>query len=683
MSVIDEVKGRVDIVDLISRYTTLKKAGSTYKGLCPFHSERTPSFIVFPHTGTWHCFGACGTGGDAFSFLMRAENADFREALETLANEVGVELEPPGADPAKEERSSLYEVNQAAAEYFHTVLLRHPAANGARAYLKRRGIDNDVAGTFQLGYARDSWNSLNIHLTEQGFEREQQLAAGLLKYNEERESTYDAFRNRVIVPILDRQSRVIGFGGRVLDDSQPKYLNTAETPLFHKSRVIYGLDAAYRAIGETDEVVIVEGYMDVIAAHQFGFTNVVACMGTSLTTEQLQQLQRYTNNFVLALDADAAGQQATIRGLNQARSALARISKPTVTPRGQVRIEERLGANLRIISMPDGNDPDDVIRTAPEHWKELVQSAPPLVDFYLAVVAEQYDLQSAQGKGAAVAELAPLIAELNDDIERQHYIQLLSRMVQIDEMTIAGRIQAAAKTSQAKSAQQPRRRTQPTAWSARQEQQPPEFSQGPTPVDREPPPLDMDAGAPPPSMQATFETTAFDLEDQLLANLLQTPDLLIWLAETCHQLNIDSLQTGDLQNAENQEIFRTLKQYISSDEPWDLEAYQEMLTDHVHGRLAHLLAYSARLPEQSPAAMREYSVKALLRLRTRRLSRDIQRIKFLLDEAQNIGDSEAIRHLSTINNQTLREKFHLDHIFVNIGNLLYNKERNGSGIQIY
>ena len=234
----------------------------------------------------------------------------------------------------------------------------------ARRYLQGRGIDRAASDQFRLGFALDGWSSLRDHLLEQRFSLELLLEAGVVKRNEERNSTFDMFRNRVIFPIRDRQGRVIGFGGRVMDDGVPKYLNTSETPVFHKSHVIYGLDLAQRAIRERDQVVIVEGYMDVIAAHQFGFANVVACMGTALTPEQLRQLQRYTDNFVLALDADTAGQQATIRGLNQARQSLVRVRKPVVTP-GGVRLEDRLGANLAITTMPEGKDPDDVIRADP------------------------------------------------------------------------------------------------------------------------------------------------------------------------------------------------------------------------------------------------------------------------------------------------------------------------------
>ena len=319
MSVTDEIKARIDAVDFISRYLPLQRAGRSFKACCPFHQERTPSFVVFPDSGTWRCFGACSTGGDIFSFLMQKENMDFREALQVLAQETGVQLPEETDKGDSRERDLLYELNDRAALFFRNQLHRSQEGQAARDYLQRRGINAQVAAQFQLGFAADGWDALRDHLVEAGYSPDALHRADLVKHNLEHDSFYDSFRNRLIVPIHDRQGRVIGFGGRVLDDSLPKYLNTAETVLFHKSHVVYGLDRAYRAIRQADSVVIVEGYMDVIAAHQYGFENVVACLGTALTEEQLRQLHRYTDNFILALDADAAGQQATLRGLNQAR----------------------------------------------------------------------------------------------------------------------------------------------------------------------------------------------------------------------------------------------------------------------------------------------------------------------------------------------------------------------------
>jgi len=653
-SVTDEVKQRVDIVELISRFTALKRAGSVYKGLCPFHSERTPSFVVFPHTGTWHCFGACGTGGDVFAFVMRKENLTFREALEHLAQQVGVDLAAAEGDARTETRTRLYEANDAAAAFFRHTLLHHPGAAEARTYLQRRGIDDPTADTFRLGYAPSHWSGLRDHLLERGFALDLLLEAGLIKRSEERQSTYDAFRNRVIFPICDRQGRVIGFGGRVLDDGVPKYLNTSETPLFHKSHVVYGLDLAHRVIRERDQVVIVEGYMDVIAAHQFGYTNVVACMGTALTTEQLQQLQRFTNNFVLALDADAAGQQATIRGLNQARQALARVSKPVMTPGGKVQIEERLGANLFITTLPEGRDPDDVIRQEAPLWERTVAAAKPLVDFYFDVVAHQTDLTSARGKGEAVAELTPLIAELSDEIERQHYIQRLSRLVQVDEMTIAGRVQAAARTARAGVDVSKRRTVAPVA--------PPEALPSPA--------------------QSQTTPSRYEQEDHLLAKLLANVDLVVWLATVTDRFHLTPLQPLDWQHVENQEIFRALQHYLSSDEPWDIEQFQELLDRHLHGRLAHLLAYATTLPPRELMVMREGIIKDILRLRLDRMSGETTRIRYLQDELQRAGDLAAARGFEKVNNVYAREMAHLQRQSIRIPQELFRKLRQQEGIKL-
>ncbi|MCB0123378.1 MAG: DNA primase [Caldilineaceae bacterium] len=659
MTAIDEIKERVDIVEFIGRYVQLKRAGSTYKGLCPFHDERTPSFVVFPHSGTWRCFGACGIGGDVFAFLMQREHLDFREALQTLANEYGVTLEEANAE-SQDERARLYAINEAAATYFQEILRHHQGAQAARAYLERRGIDGKIIDHFRIGFALDTWSGLRDFLSERGWSLEEQLQAGLTKRHEERNSVYDAFRGRVMIPICDRQGRVIGFGGRVLGDGQPKYLNTAETPLFQKSHVIFGLDRARETIRTADQVVIVEGYMDVIAAHQHGFTNVVACMGTSLTSDQLQQLHRFTNNFILALDADAAGQQATVRGLNQARQSLLRVQKPTVTASGQVRLTERLSANLAIVSMPDGQDPDDVIRQTPEIWRQLVEKAQPLVDFYLRFVAQQYDLQSAQGKGLAVAEVAPLIAELDDEIERQHYIQQLSRQVQIDELTILSRVQAAAKTSNLPLDQQ-RKRSVSRFGAVRNRNADDATTAGDQSdaAHRKPrEPKRGDRGSV-TDAEARRGKQAVSQEDHLMTNLLREPSLLVWLSTATARLELMPLDGADWQSILNQEIFKALRYYMQGDELWDWESFQELLTPHLHGHLAHLLNYGAQLPHCDTEQLRWDTVSTLIHLRIQQLRTEARNIQFLQDDAARQGDMQAAKQFAELSNQQIRDLFHL------------------------
>ncbi|MEA3336673.1 MAG: DNA primase [Chloroflexota bacterium] len=442
MSVVDEIKERLDIVDVISAYVPLRKAGRSYKALCPFHQEKTPSFVVYQDRGYWHCYGACGEGGDIISFIQKRENVDFREALEILAAKAGISLEPPSEAQSEQAQylDKLREINHAASVYFHSMLQGSAQGQTARDYLTRRGLDETTIEQFSIGYAADSWDGLLNHLRERSYQLEDILAAGLIiqkDHDDGRVSHYDRFRDRVIIPIRDVGGRTIGFGARALQDDQiPKYLNTPQTPLFDKSSVLFGLDMARREIRARGHAIIVEGYMDVLAAHQFGEPNLVASMGTALTEQQLKKLKRYTKTFILALDADTAGQAATLRGISQAREALDREWVPTVTARGLLRHEARLAAELRIMTLPEGKDPDDVIRSDPDQWRRLVEEAQPVVDYFMGLVKREVDLKTARGKTEAVDRLAPLVKEVANDIQRTHYIQQLARLVQTDERSI-------------------------------------------------------------------------------------------------------------------------------------------------------------------------------------------------------------------------------------------------------
>ncbi|MGB9879380.1 MAG: DNA primase, partial [Anaerolineae bacterium] len=369
MGVIDEIKERLDIVDVISSYVPLKKAGRNYKALCPFHSEKTPSFVVFPDTQSWHCFGACNTGGDIFTFIMRRENMEFGEALRLLAERAGVSLEPhrEGEEIAGKLIERLRTINSLAAEYFHYLLLNSPEGARARDYLGKRGISEQTREAFQLGYARDEWQALGQYLTSKGYSWSDLLEAGLVLERKEG-GYYDRFRGRLIFPIRDVRGHIVGFGARALDDAQPKYLNSPQTPLFDKSSILYGIDQAKNAIREQGFVVIVEGYMDVLMAHQHGRKNVVASMGTALTEKQVRVIKKLTKKLVLALDADAAGDQATIRGLEVAKEALDRRAVPVPTWRGLIRYEDQLDAEIRVAMLPPGQDPDEVIKENAANW---------------------------------------------------------------------------------------------------------------------------------------------------------------------------------------------------------------------------------------------------------------------------------------------------------------------------
>jgi DNA primase len=436
MSVTDEIKSRLDIVDVISEYMPLRKSGSSYSGFCPFHpNTRSPAFAVFPGTQTWRCFGACSQGGDIFSFVMKKEGWEFRESLVHLADKAGVTLyEPSPAEKKKRDvEDRLIDLVSAAADYYHQLLLHAPQAENARKYVDSRGLSDETAETYAVGFALDSWDACRSHFTMQGYSDEELIGVGLLTVNEEKGTRYDRFRNRLMIPIRDAAGRVVGFGARTLDpDGLPKYLNSPQTKVFDKGRLLFGLDLAKREIRQNHQVVIVEGYMDVLQAWQSGYRNLVAQMGTSLTEAQLRLAKRYSKRFILALDADAAGTQATLRSLNVAREALDRESDVRFDARGLVRNEGRLKADIRVVTLPEGMDPDNIIRQDAEQWPVLIDAAKPIVAYVIDVVIADLDLEDPKSKTTAAEQLLPLINEVANGTEREHYLQLLARRLGVD-----------------------------------------------------------------------------------------------------------------------------------------------------------------------------------------------------------------------------------------------------------
>jgi DNA primase len=417
MSAIDEVKQRLDIVDVVGQYVQLQKAGRNFKAICPFHSERTPSFFVSPERQSWHCFGACGTGGDIFSFVMKKENLEFAEALRLLAERAGVTLaERRPEEEAKRDR--LREANEAAARFYHRALLSAEAGQTARRYLEERDLDLKTIQDFQLGYSLSGWDSLCQHLRERGYGDEELVAAGLAVEGEW--GLRDLFHQRLMFPITDMRGRVVGFGGRSLpiegqEEAQPKYLNTPQTAIFDKGSLLYALDKAREHIRRQGLAVIVEGYTDAIAAHQHGFPNVVASMGTALSERQVRLLKRFSRDVVLALDADTAGQEATLRA---------------------VEYQDILGRDIRVIILPEGRDPDQAIRSDPEAWPALLEDAQPLLDYKFEAVSSALDLSQPRQRSQAVDELLPLVAAIGDKIVQAHYLQRLARLAQVRESAL-------------------------------------------------------------------------------------------------------------------------------------------------------------------------------------------------------------------------------------------------------
>ncbi len=425
MNQIDDVRNRTDIVELITSLgVTLRRTGRSYVGFCPFHpNTRTPAFTVYPDTQSFYCFG-CHASGTAFDFVMRRQGLDFRGALEFLAARAGVTLAPRSDSERQEDarRARLLELNTLAARVFNHVLVTTRRGEPGRAYVERRQVSPEMVEAFQLGYAPDEWHFLLEYLTtKKGFTPEEVEAAGLAVRHESGR-IYDRFRGRLIFPIRNARGETVGFGGRIIGDGQPKYLNTPETLVYKKGELLYGLDLARETIRAEDRTIVVEGYLDVITAHQHGFRNVVAPLGTALTRSHVALLKRLSHNVLLALDADAAGQRATLKGLDALRESAEADGRLVVTAQGVVRLESDVA--LRIIRMPEGRDPDEVIRADPELWRRLVAEAVPVMEFYLSACTAGLDLSRPEDQRLALDRLLPLLAELDSTQQRVYVLRL-------------------------------------------------------------------------------------------------------------------------------------------------------------------------------------------------------------------------------------------------------------------
>lgn len=446
MTVTDDIKQRLDLVDLItSSGVALRKAGRNWTGFCPFHANsRTPAFFVFTDTQSYYCF-SCHVAGDAFNFVMARQGVDFTSALEQLAARTGVQLHAPSAEQEAEtaREATLRQINEDAAVYWSHILRKSQRGVAGREYAAARGLDDTVLETWQLGYAPDDWSSLLVYLTDRKNHAPEDIEAAGLILRRESGGYYDRFRHRLMFPIRNHKGVIVGFGGRTLGNDHAKYMNTPETPLFHKSNLLFGLYEGREAIRRADSVVLVEGYLDVITAHQAGFANVVAPMGTALTADQVGLIKKLTRTITLVFDADSAGNAATLKGLATLRDQLNTTSTAVPTPQGLIRWERVLDGTLQIATLPPGQDPDEVIRADPAHWRAVIAAAQPLVDFYLHALTADLDLQAAKGRAAAVERLAPVIGALGEPVERAHYVQQLARLVGLAEPVIQSAVEAA------------------------------------------------------------------------------------------------------------------------------------------------------------------------------------------------------------------------------------------------
>jgi len=439
MSTIAEIKQRLDIAQVISEYVSLKKAGRNFKALCPFHSEKDPSFYVFTDRQSWHCFGACGTGGDVFAFVMKKENLEFGQALQLLADKTGVSLpgRPQIQEKAKDElRDKLYQINETVAGYYHHVLLNTSVGEAARKYLAQRGLTAQTLTNFQLGLSLDQWNNTEQYLISKGYKKEELLSAGLVIKREDG-GIYDRYRNRLMFPIKDIQSRVLGFGARALDESLPKYINSPQTLVFDKSNMLYGIERAQTAIKQKEQAIIVEGYMDVLTSHQYGWENTVATMGTSLTNKQLHILKRLTKNIVLALDADLAGKQATLRSEDIIEQAMDKKSVTIFEQSSGFKLAPVIDADIRVAIFSSGKDPDEIIRDDSSKWDKLIIDARNFIDFAISTVIDEVDLNNPKEKSSAVERLLPLLSRIEDPIQSAHYRRKLAKLIQVGDKDIS------------------------------------------------------------------------------------------------------------------------------------------------------------------------------------------------------------------------------------------------------
>ena len=413
---VEQVRSRSDIVQVVQSYVPLKRKGNRYWGCCPFHHEKTPSFSVVPDKGFFYCFG-CHAGGNVFKFISLIENVTYFEAIKLQAEKLNIPLPERPRTPEEEARereiASLRKVNEMARDFFHNCLTMTGYGKVGLAYFAGRGISQETIEEFSLGFAPDSWDKLTSAFTKRGVKQELLLQAGLVSESQKGKGVYDRFRGRVIIPIADERGRVVGFGGRVLDDSKPKYLNTQETVLFNKRRLLFGLDRSHRAIQQAGYAIVVEGYMDAISVFGAGVKNVVASLGTAFTVEHAKKLMRYAKEIYFCYDSDEAGQQATIR-------ALSLVVRDT-------------GAVVKVITVPDGKDPDEFIRKhGAEAFRELIGKALTLVDYRLKYVLSHVRYDTLEGKGKALQEILPVLSGVSQAMLGE-YTKKLAQTLMIDE----------------------------------------------------------------------------------------------------------------------------------------------------------------------------------------------------------------------------------------------------------
>ena len=683
-SIIDTIKAKIDVVEEIGLVVALQKSGKSFKGRCPFHNERTPSFHVFAESQTWRCFG-CNEGGDVFTFVQKQQGIEFREALSYLAQKAGVSIEDTNSRNPEEERESnankerLRKLNEDALLWFHQLLLRSKEAAGARAYIQSRGISSDSVTTFGLGYAPDQWSALSSYLLGQSYTERELLNGGLARAREGTNDVagtvggiYDYFRNRIIFPIRDIRGRVIGFGGRALGDGQPKYLNSPQTLLFEKNSVLYALDMARDAIKLAKQAIIVEGYVDAVIAHQYGTKQTVACIGSAITEKHIQQLKKLTKQVTLALDPDAAGATATEHGIQEALKGFDRTVVPVPLaadarmtaavkagkrnePRGMIRLEEQVDAEINVLQLPSGQDPDEVIRHDFSLWSYAVAHPLPLVDYYFVVKTVGLDLRQPGGKTEAARRLLPVIGMIADRVKRDAYIRKLATMIAIDERSLHDELrrvlkgQAQGGVTAQFSAPMGQRSMQETEGQQRL------ISEG------------VESGSPERAKEKSKEEqqpgldrrgkNTLQWEDYLIGLLLQNPGLS---PHVCGIIN-----DGDFAGTDTRELYHILNSVYQRGSSPSYQPFEQFVPPAL---LATVTRARKRIESGSPlegAGLIKAAVQCATRLKRARLLQLNTELRYLLSEAQEVGDGEAVqqfqRQLLAIHQQlrTIDSAMHL------------------------
>lgn len=525
---LQELKLKTDINDVVSTYVTLKKRGNTYVGLCPFHNEKTPSFTVYPATQSFYCFG-CGAGGDAVTFVKKIENLDYIDAVKLLAQRAGMQMPDDTAydNGVAKTRRRILEINRESAKFFHNYMLSQDGRAGLDYFLSR-GLSIKTINHFGLGYAPDRWDSLLKYLKSKGFKETEMLQAGVIKRGNR--GCYDIFRNRVMTPIIDVRGNVIAFGGRVLDNSKPKYINTSDTLAYKKTYELFGLNFAKDS--SSDTLILCEGYMDVIAMHQAGFTNAVAGCGTALTSEQVRLISRYAKEVILAYDADGAGQKAVEKAIN---------------------LFNQTDLKVKIPSLVGGKDPDEIIKTyGRDKFKGMLEGASNEIEFHFFKLRKQYNLNTTQGKIDFLNDAVKILVNVSP-IEKDLYTSRLADELGVEKNSI--NIQLDSYSKRIKSRQKKQQFKKIVEDNIRQSRK--------------------------ESFETSLSTKQIKAQDRILGLLLKYPDCL----KLCDENTADLMSDGFYKT-----VFRLITQRLQNQESIDLSDFSELLSDDELGRLSGIIA---------------------------------------------------------------------------------------------